>query len=217
LAKTLTQVRAAVRSRADLVNSQFVTDAELDVFINDAKSELHDLLVDTYEDYATDETPTSFTLTSGQSTYTLPSTFYKLRGVDQQVGSKWSEMKKWLFEERNAADVSRRKRYRLVGSVIKILPEDSADGTYRFWKIKRYTPLVNGTDLLDDVLDFDEYVIVRAAISCLEKEESDTSAQQLRLQKLEERIKNMAPKRDAGEADAIADVRYTRNFDEDLL
>ena len=47
---TLTQLIAAVRQRADFVNSQFVTDAELTSYINQSYFELYDLLIQKYGD-----------------------------------------------------------------------------------------------------------------------------------------------------------------------
>ncbi len=71
--------------------------------------------------------------------------------------------------------------------------------------------LLKDTDILDGVSGWTEYVIVDAAIKALEKEESDTSALQIRKQMLKQRIEESAMNRDAGQPDTISATR--RNGD----
>jgi hypothetical protein len=83
----LSDLRTLVRQRADQENSQFVTDEELRQYINRGYAELYDLLVTnaTSEDYFLNSS--TVTLVSGTQTYDLPADFYKLRGVDLNMGS----------------------------------------------------------------------------------------------------------------------------------
>jgi hypothetical protein len=81
---TLLQLKDRSRQRADMENSEFVTDAELTIYINGSIAELHDLLVASYgSDYFLSST--TFSTVAGTESYSLPADFYKLMGVDVQV------------------------------------------------------------------------------------------------------------------------------------
>jgi uncharacterized protein YdcH (DUF465 family) len=54
---------------------------------------------------------------------------------------------------------------------------------------------------------YEEYVVVDAAIKCLQKEESDVQMLMVQKQQLKERIENAASNRDQGEPTAITDSR----------
>ena len=48
---TETELKDRARRRADMVNSTFVTDTEIRDYLNSSISELHDMMVKSYEDY----------------------------------------------------------------------------------------------------------------------------------------------------------------------
>ena len=78
---TLLELRNRSRQRADMVNSKFVTDAELNTYINASYAELYDLLIASRgENYFV--LSYNFTTSINQDTYALPADFYKLMGVD---------------------------------------------------------------------------------------------------------------------------------------
>jgi hypothetical protein len=109
---------------------------------------------------------------------------YKVRGLDFAGGSGWETVSLFNFGERNDinASVIRRNRsstaksYRTMGDNLIIYPQDAAVGTYQLWYIPRYTPLVADGDVLGNVLDFEEYIVIDAALKCMVKSESDVSA-----------------------------------------
>lgn len=79
--KTLLQLRTLARQLSDMTNSTFVTDEEMDTYINLGLQELHDLFAEamgqefflkTYE----------ITLSPPTNVYNLPDDFHLLRGVD---------------------------------------------------------------------------------------------------------------------------------------
>ncbi len=73
---TLLELRNRSRQRADMVNSRFITDAELNYFINASFGELYDLLVNSRgENYYVSSY--NFTTTINQDTYPLPADFFK--------------------------------------------------------------------------------------------------------------------------------------------
>lgn len=212
---TLAELKTRVREKADMVNSQFVSDSELKTFINGSYAELYDLLVSRYEDYFLKSY--AFTILIGNSN-PLPSDFYKVRGVDLSSGlGTFSKVRKWSFEERNANNgvITRMgansRAYRVMGGEIKIIPEAHAQGDYQLWYIPRVTQFVSDASSIDDVLDFDEYIVIDAAIKCLLKEESDVSVLLRQKEDMRQRVLAMASARDS-EPDTIQDVRFSNQY-----
>lgn len=218
---TLLELRTLVRQEADQVNSQFITDSELNSYINASYGELYDVLVSRFEDYfiymdPSTGLPPTFTLSGSTYMYPVPANMYKLRGLDYQNNgvSDWIELTKFNFAERNSRSRASnrimlgvdRKSYRILGANIVVLPEGNASGTYRIFYIPRFTPLVLDADQMSDVLDFEEYVIVDAAMKCLAKEESDVSIMLNRKAALLKRVEAMASNRDSGQPERVADV-----------
>lgn len=190
---TLTELRTWSRERADMENSQFISDSELTEYINMAYSELYDILVTRYEDYFSEVVP--FTLSSSNE-YTIPSNFYKLVGLDySQGGDKWIVVRKWNFEERNQVSED----------------TSSVNGDYRAWIVPRITKLVNGSDATVDLINYEEYIVVKTAMMMKDKEESDVSVLAQNLLMLKQRIEGAATNR-ALEPDRISDIYNTYNY-----
>jgi hypothetical protein len=215
---TLASLRTQVRQTADMVDSTFVSDSELNQFIDLSYAELYDILTATCEDYYT-LPPINFTIPDGSKTYALPSDFYKLRGLDLSLGGgsnpeDWITVHPFQFNERNRKNsIVQRSlnsvndiNYRIIGDSLYFFPEDKAPGVYRLWYIPVRTKLTLDTDTMNGVQGFQQYVIVDAAIKCLRKEESDVQELLLAKADLKQRIEAMAPARDIGRPNRISDV-----------
>jgi hypothetical protein len=214
---TLTQLIQTVRERADMVNSQFVTDAEVITYINQGYAELWDILTQAYgNEYYVESFP--ITTVSNQILYPLPADFYKLIGVDLQVTSapvSWVTLRKFEFTERNKYWLANQYayygitnlRYRVVGSNLWLTPVPTVGQTLQLWYLPQITYLVNGTDTMDGISGWETYVIVDAAIKCLAKEESDTSVLQAEKAALLVRINNAAEDRDASVPSRVTDTQ----------
>jgi len=210
---TLLQLRTQARDRADMANSQFISDDELNNYINASIAELHDLLIACYDaEYFLKST--SFNTTANTADYTLPTDFYKLKGVDVRLnGGDYTTLRPFNFNERNnKTGLSNfvvfgiEFRYRLVGGNLSFSP--APDNTYdvKLWYVPVATKLTSDSDTLNDLNQYSEYVITDAAIKMAQKEESDVSilaAQKLDLRK---RIENMAQNRDAANPESISDI-----------
>lgn len=216
---TLAELRSQARDRADMANSDFISDSELNNYINSSIAELTDLLVSTYEnDY--NILTTTFNTVPNQASYPLPADFYKLRGVDSQISNdNWFTLRPFNFNERNRnQDFSwgltngPNIRYRLLGNNIYFSP--APDGIYqvRIWYTPLATKLVNDNDVLNDLNQYAEYVIVDAAIKMMQKEESDVSVVMAQKQALIKRIQDMASNRDASQPESVSDI-YAENDD----
>jgi hypothetical protein len=211
---TLTELRAQSRATADMQNSGFVTETELDQYINLAAQTLYDLLVSRYEDYYM-VGPTTFTITSPSVTYDLPADFYKLRGVDtQNAGSQWAPMRPFTFQERNMLENPLlspvydgvTSMYRLRANKLQILSGQFTTFTGRLWYIPTMTKLVSGSDTFDGINGFERHIILSVAIMMKQKEESDARLLVDQVAAIEDRIKAMGDNRDAGSPDRVTDV-----------
>lgn len=213
---TLLQLRTRSRQRADMENSDFVTDSELNQYLNGSIAELHDLLVATYADYFLSST--SFSTVNGTESYALPATFYKLMGVDIQISnSEWNTLRPFNFNERNKnQDLTWSNvggpnlRYRVMGTNIKLSPTPVGVHNVKVWFTPKATELSADADTLDDLNGFAEYVIVDAAIKMLQKQDDDVSILMAQKAELRRRIEIMAQNRDAGSSESISDI-YSEN------
>lgn len=225
MAITFAELKQAARERADMTESQFVTDSELAFYINSSIAELHDLLVQSYNaDYAVKDA--TFQTIGQQSEYQLSTIlpdgdFYKLRAMDARLnGDDWFTLKPFNFNERNRFQHFgvwdylgiTNVRYRIVGSKLILSPVPDRDIDIRVWYVPLATKLVNDTDELDDLNQYAEYVIVDAAIKMLNKEESDVTVLMNQKMALKRRIEEAANNRDVGEPESISDI-YIENDD----
>ena len=210
---TLADLRTRCRERADQEESEFVSATELLSYINASYAELYDILVSKFEDYYTLSTTT--TIASGSNTFSLPTDFYKLRGLDYKLSATdWQTVQKFNFSERNSVNrsISRSRsgdkavEYRIVGSTMHIEPADNAAGTYRIWYTPAYTPLTEETDTVDGVNGWEEYIIIDVAIKMMAKEESSTTHLEREKAAMLNRIESMAQNRDSGAPESISDV-----------
>lgn len=229
---SLGEIRLKAQQRADRVNSQFVTAPEWNSYINQSMFELYDTLVTAYEDQFL-APPLQFQIASNQATYPLPdgtlyngaSPFYKLSGVDLSLNTSQNAfvtVNKFNFIDRNNYVYPNSNstiygvfnlRYRLMGTNIQFIPTPTAGQTIQIWYIPRLKQLLADNDITTiGVSGWLEYVIVRAAILALMKEESDTSALTAALMDLRHRIESSVQNRDNGLPDTISNVRHNGNW-----
>jgi hypothetical protein len=136
LALTLAQHITNVRQFSNTENNTgFVTDTEITRRLNEAGSELYDLIVAAFEHYYV--STNSFTLTGGVNgnSVALPSDFYKDVGLDRNPGTTSAETihKIGSFLERNRPAG---RVYLLRGNTLAVMPADNSAGSYMLY----YTP-----------------------------------------------------------------------------
>lgn len=214
---TLGAMRNTIRQRADLVNSTFITDPELNGWINSSAQELYDLLVQKYGDEYYVAAASTLVTTGLTDKFPLPSDHYKLLGVEWQNSSQWVEMPRFNFADRNRGGAGRRTnlRYRVMGNNIWIrdgYTVPSSGQTVRLWYVPRLSLLVNDSDALDGVSGWDEYVVTDCVIKCRAKGEEDPSIELALKAALTKRIEDAAENRDAGAPQTVTDVRGDYDF-----
>lgn len=215
---SLTTLRSRVRTRADMVNSTFVSDAEVTQFINDAAQELHELIVQNFGDDYFSPQVHSFTTVAGTEAYNLPTSpaFFKLLGISLQIDGAWRPIRKFAFSAREfyREDTGGRPRYRLEQSTFRLLPAPAGVYSGKLWYVPKLTLLVNGADELEGVHGWEEFVVVSAAIGCVLKEEGDISSLQLAKQEQVQRIQRASARRDPGAPHQVVDVDELGDEDE---
>lgn len=199
-----------------MVNSTFVSDDEINQFINDSIAELYDLLMQKFgEDYYTIPTADQSFVTD-QLYYDLPSDFLKIVGCDLKVqGDNYVTIKPYMFSERNQFNTLLSRgvlayeatRYRLIGESIYFTQVPSGTGSYRLWYIPYQPVLTTDSDTFNGFNGWEKWVEIQAAKECLMKEESDTSAMENELARINARIERAAGNRDAGFSYRVTDVR----------
>lgn len=226
--QTLLQLRTRVLQRVDMVNSQFVTTAEVNQLVNTAGARLRDILITAYEDYyVTKATP--FSLVAGKEAYDLVTDcgiadFEKLQQVFLINGSGASLARFTLrkFNLRQLGVLNNPQLtaltiappllfYRLVGNTLYLepLPTGGLSGWQcEIWYVPQYTQLVNDTDTLDlgVVFGWDEYIANNAAMQIRIKEESDISQMLTMQQEFEHKLEGVLQARDISEAARVVDV-----------
>jgi hypothetical protein len=223
---TLGTIRATAQQRADMVNSNFITTAEWNGYLNASYYELYDVLIQHYGDDYFVTTPYAFSTSGSGQLYALPADFYKMLGLDVQLSGglagQWFSVSSFEFAERNKYNLMTATvgyhyahlRYRVVGSNIFLAPLPESGLNFQLWYVPRLTALVNDSDTLDGVSGWEEYVVVDTVIKALAKEESDTAVFERQKAGLLQRIESAAANRDAGQAPTVSDVRHANLYEE---
>lgn len=217
---TLLDLRTRVRQRANMENSTFVTDSEVSSLVNEGIAGLYNLLVQArgQEYYAAD---TSIATVANQSVYDLPADFYQLLDITALISSETYKLKRYQM-----ADIARLSQpgvtspatlpqYRIRGQFntttnvvqLQILPLPTQVYTISIYYVPAPVLLAADGDTCDGIAGFEEWVVLDAAIRCLQKEESDVSFLAAEREKVEARIRNLRDDRDAGDAPRVQDVR----------
>lgn len=221
--RTLAELRTEVYQRADLENAtDFLPSTEVDRYINQSIADLYDLLRDhAAEDYYS-ETAQPVT-TANQVTVSPPTRFFQLLSLERVDGTRVIRMRKLDTRDRDKFSATGPPLfYRLVGGAADTTGEYSAlvelfptpDSAYTL--LLRYiphAPVLNAdTDVWDGFNGWEEYVVVDAALKCMEKEQNPDIAPLLaRLDRLKERIISLSASWDEQEGRKI---HVTDTFDD---
>lgn len=208
---TLLQLRDRSKQRANMENSEFVSDSEWNSYINYSISELRDILISKVgNDYFASST--SISLLANQDTYALPSDFYKLLWAEI-LGNDgyYYKMKRFEVTERNygrsplnyyITDL----KYRLRNDSIVFNNQNySTANTVRVWYTPVFTALSLDADVLNGFNGWDEFVILKSARKALVKEETPTGELDQELAVMYARLETMGDNRDQGEPMRVYD------------
>lgn len=229
--RSLSSLRTLIRQEADLVNSQFVTDAELNTYINQSRYRLYDKLIISFgDDYfvstatiTTDGVNTSFALPDG-TLYSAAPVFYKGGLVEVVSGSGVQPNQPVTLRRYNLRDKNRFNmpmvtvgspfwpRYRFLdGNIVFDRLPVSGLGV-KLWYAPKLSPLVSDSDVADDWSGWLELVVVDCCIKCRLKEESDISGFAARKAELVAEIDEAKGNRDLGEPNTVAETESIGPF-----
>lgn len=217
---TLSAMRDRVRKRADMENSTFFTDAQVDTELNVSLRWLYNMLVEAYgSDYYVSTTTDSSV--DSQNNYSLPADFFKLLALGvSQDGSRFVAMRKFSRAERNTrpnqATYLRDYRYRLWGDNYRIIPAPPGGLTFRVIYVPAMTALSDDGDTFDGVNGFEEWAVLDTAIKLLQAEESEWQHLEAQKRGIEHMIRNDAEARDINEQHQVTDLEeipYEEDFE----
>lgn len=204
---TLLDVRTSCKQQSDNVNQAFLSDSEWDALIGAAYQELYGRIVQAFgNDYFVQTPALQFTfVTDGVNDhYALPSgvtdgpddphqVFFKLLGVDLKLtATQWVTVKPFAMMDRN--------RYSSIGTGVP-----AAGQTVRVLYVPRLVLPTLDDDKIDGVNGWEDWIVCRACMIALAKEESDVSVFKFRLKQLEDRLDSEIENRDAGSPACIVD------------
>lgn len=207
----LSTLRTRARQKANMENSAFVSDAELNQYINESWAELYEKLALTWSDRFTTSEEVTVVAPANTIAPTQPAGgpygFLKFRGLDKQDGNEWITIEPMDLKQRNRTpsttlDIA----YVISGSALKVYPAENGAGVYRLWYIPYVTELSDDTDTVSLPHQWQQYIVTDAAIKCLVKEESDPAALLIEKAALIERIKDIEALPDADRPKKIQDV-----------
>lgn len=188
MAETLTSLIAYVRRRSDMENSAFVSDDEITHYLNDEIKDVYSKMVNV-DDGILFATPAPTLTSVGNNAYALPSDFMRLVDVNVYSGSRWVP----------ACPADAQDYYVLLSSTYTgkydtryFLQRNNTQDRYELFMFPageaanigvRYIPeppmLSIGNDTLNWPSNWHTAPVLAAAIRCLTKEESDTTALQI--------------------------------------
>lgn len=192
---TIADIKKQARTRADMRNSNFVSDIELLALINEAYAELYDMLVSAFENYYTQTAV--FAVNGASQSYPMPSNFYKIIGVDFEVSlGQYISLHPYRELDRNGSFTN---THNIPTGNIKL----------------RYVPVPQvftlDTDTIDGVAGWEALLVTDVAIMMLDQEESNTDRLELRRKRIVTRITQMSQNRDVGMPSTIGDI-YSSNI-----
>lgn len=212
---TLAELKTTILDQADMKDSGFIDDTQLEYWINSAVSSLHDLLVGAFEEYFV--VKYNMPIYSGQESYRLPIDFYKLVKVFLLDGTDRYQLNKFSMEELDRFNAGngyvnsvydKAMNYRILGDRLYLAPNPTSNDTLEFWYVPCAQKLVGPHDTIsyNIPVGWEDYIVADCVIRCLAKEESDPSIWMARKAEIENRISIMAQERDTGESDKVIDV-----------
>lgn len=217
--KSLTQLTLEVRERSDNEISPtdnadpFVSDAELQNYLNNSIGDLWDTVTEANADQRYD-TEFVFSTASNTDTYPLPADFYKLSGVDANIAGFTYTLYSFPWAERNRfANLTApgwirgsRLYYRLRQDNIVFSPIPDGLYTVTLHYVPEPVQLTTGADTIDFPNSWHEWLVLDSAIKVLTKEESDPQVLLMEKTRVENRIRNAAPRRDDANPQTVGDV-----------
>lgn len=201
MSKTLLQLRNHVKADLDLEDENFISDSDINRWINEAIQAAEQQIHTLYEDYFLSQD--SITITSGQNLYDYPSDIYanKIRKIIYRDGVSNSTSTHLVRRVKDLLRASERDYYSngtnpilqwapvndaTNGRKIRLFPQAARGGILDVWYIRNAKQLSADTDILD-IDEFESYIVQYTKTQAYVKD-SDPRADDSKL--LEEQYKS---------------------------
>lgn len=201
---TFAELKTRVRFLGDFENSRVISDARLGEVVNASVESLWDLLLRHRPDAYVVEAALVPTV-PGSNSIALPASFYRLRLVEVQDGTKYRRLhphnlsEAWRIEG-DGTSSPRRMRYRIQGGVLRLAPTPTAVFQIRVHYLPVATTLVADGDTLDSVNGYEDLIIADAIVQLKLRESMPFGEWEARADKLRAEIIEASSDLDAGEA-----------------
>lgn len=210
--RTLVNLRAEVRDRADIENSLHITDAQITRYINQSCAALHGLLVDVCEEFFLEAAESAAPAPTNNIT-TIPAgtNFYKLAAFWVVVHGKRVHIERYTQANfPSLVDLTGPPYYyRVVSDTnenIIVVPALPTGATIGIARINAFADLSVDGDTFNGRDGWEEWVVLDAAIKCMVKEESDPAALMAERERCQTRILSQAKSRDLARPDRVRDA-----------
>lgn len=211
--------------------SGFVTDVEIDAWLTEGGQALHEKLVSAYgENYSVSVGVETITIAIAQ-TFGLPTTFFKMLGVEMLLGDRVYTLEPYNESERNAyrhagnwsssfyeSCYTSRPRYLVRGGAGSGVAASSlhvagapVGAQIRYFYAPEFEALSGpGTASVTFPNGWEKYMVAYAAAQCLDKEESDSSKLYRLLDKWDAELEALKYERDASFPQQTVDMDVVR-------
>lgn len=214
---------------ADMVNSDFMSQDEWTIAINDGVRRYWNMVEQLTQDYYMKYY--YFQTLPNVLAYDLPEDFFHVRGVDaayflasgsdfDDARNLWVALTTYMFTERNARNFLYYQavtppyfsKYKIEGDKIRFLPLTATTATtIRIAYTYRAPRLNDLTDNINVISGFDQYIAKLAAINAKQREESDVSILAAQVAQMESEIKQLANDRNRDTGPRVQDV-YAKQY-----
>ena len=206
-------MRSKCRKRWD-IESAYVSDTDLDDWINDAYLEMHDYIANINPEWILESTTVS--VTSGTSTYQIggaSNDTYKIYGIDVDQGGRTYNMQKFMWAQRNrysgsgSGTTPLNTRYRFMGLAgrIELRPVPGWSQDITVWYIPYPDELTMDTDNIDGYAAWGQYIINVIGIWYFDKRGTPNVARE-EFARMNKRLYNSMREGDKAEPDVMRDV-----------
>jgi hypothetical protein len=173
---TWTNGLARIRELADIEGTTgvaYMSDAKLLAYANASRGVWHGMVAQANpERYSTSEDITA----TGAASYNLPADYYASLYVEEVDGDNRRELQRLMPNERNrfGNGTGDACGYWIIGGTLRLVPKPTS-GTYRHWYVQHAEEFATGSDTVDGVNGWEEWIWLDVAIKVLLKQRSDIS------------------------------------------
>lgn len=217
---TFLEMRTLVQGWLDDPSGGYFTDAQVNTWLNNAQSQVANLVTQAFEGYF--EKTVETTLVQNQREYQLPDDFKKLVRLEvvlsgssfqnedrRRLGKITQNQQDMMYENTGTPNC-----YYFKGAQVILVPAPDRQKTMRLTYVYRLANLENDNDESEIPIDYHEYICVLAALDGFNKDGRDPGPMLEKRRYYEEQLKRDAEERHIDEPRTIVQTEYDEGFEE---